>query len=130
MRRGHLLDASALLALLFREPGAEEVVKLIDDCEVHAVNLAEVVRRLMKAGAAAEEVERVPGELGLEVLETVSAADAFAAGKLGFEARAQGLSTGDCVCLAVAERTERAVVTADRRWSEVAGVRVRVVQIR
>lgn len=45
MRRGHLLDASALLAVLFKEPGAENVLRIIDDSEIHAVNLAETIRK-------------------------------------------------------------------------------------
>jgi len=43
MRRGHLLDASALLALLFREPGAEEVVKLIESNELKEYGIRDIL---------------------------------------------------------------------------------------
>ena len=129
MQKGHLPDSSALLASVFREPGAEKVVSLIDDCEIHSVNLAEAVRKMLKVGATAEEVETILGELDLKVNVALSARDAFEAGKLGFDARMQGLSVRDCICLTVGGRSGQIVVTADRRWSELAG-QAKVIQIR
>ena len=56
MNYGHLLDASALLALIFNEPGAGRVRDVIDDSQVHAVNLGEVVRKLVALGMPVDEV--------------------------------------------------------------------------
>jgi predicted nucleic acid-binding protein len=44
------LDASALLAFLFGEPGHEQVAAVIDDCELSTVNLAEVISRFARDG--------------------------------------------------------------------------------
>src|SRR5882724_9642777 len=98
MRRGHLLDASALLAVLFREPGSDHVLQLIDDCEIHAVNLAETLRKLMHAGVPEIDIERTLRELDLQVQEQFTARQALAVALLGYNARTFGLSLGDCVC--------------------------------
>jgi len=44
------LDASALLAFLFREAGHERVGALIDDACLSAVNLSEVIARFVRDG--------------------------------------------------------------------------------
>ena len=127
-QRGHLLDASALLAVLFEEPGSE-VASIIDDCAIHAVNLAETVRKMLQTGVPAAQTQGILDGLDLDVNPALTAPQAFAAGRLAFEARDQGLSLGDCVCLSAAQ-TGQTVVTADRTWSEITGLRVKVVQIR
>ncbi len=44
------LDASALLALLNREPGYEEIAGTIPHAAISAVNLSEVVAKLVVNG--------------------------------------------------------------------------------
>ena len=129
-QRGHLLDASALLAVLFQEPGSEVVARIIDDCAIHAVNLAETVRKMLQTGVPAAETQGILDELDLEVNPALTVPDAFAAGCLAFQTRDRGLSLGDYVCLSVAAQTGQTVVTADHMWSEITGLRVKVIQIR
>lgn len=50
------LDASALLAFLFREEGAERVAAHLSDSCLSAVNLAEVIGRFVRDGHDAHEV--------------------------------------------------------------------------
>jgi hypothetical protein len=50
-QRGQFLDASALLPALYGERGSEGVARIIDDCAIHAVNLAETVRKMLQTGA-------------------------------------------------------------------------------
>lgn len=45
-----VLDASALLALINSEPGAETVAAALADATIGAVNLAEVVTKLIELG--------------------------------------------------------------------------------
>ena len=45
-----VLDASALLAFLFREPGHEAVTTVIGDCCISTVNLSEVLGRFARDG--------------------------------------------------------------------------------
>ena len=45
-----VLDASALLALLYREPGAEAVEEVLDGAAVSAINWSEVLQTLTQRG--------------------------------------------------------------------------------
>ena len=55
-----VLDASALLAFLFREPGHQQVAAVIDDSCMSTVNLAEVLTRFTRDGHAAAAVPGAP----------------------------------------------------------------------
>lgn len=54
---GFVLDASALLALLLAEPGADRVKAELDGSVMTTVNLAEVVSHYAKLGAARPDIE-------------------------------------------------------------------------
>ena len=58
MGRGAVLDSTAILAVLFNEPGSEAVVPLLDGALVSAVNLAEVIDAsiLLRGGTGVHEV--------------------------------------------------------------------------
>ena len=58
-----VLDASALLALLRDEPGADKVADAIADARMSSVNFAEVVSHVIHAGMPAGEVDTATGEL-------------------------------------------------------------------
>ena len=55
-RAGHILDASALLCLLFGEPGADRVERALPDAFISAANLAEVLSKLVDRGLDGEEI--------------------------------------------------------------------------
>lgn len=125
-----VLDASALLAMLKREPGGVRVAEAIGEARISAVNHAEVVSYFVHAGTRAENVEAMLRPLPL----TVAAADrelATLAGQLRVATADAGLSLGDRFCLAQALRDGLPAWTADRNWKAVAGrVGVDVVVIR
>jgi ribonuclease VapC len=116
MNEGFLLDASALLALVRREPGADVVREVLPNARIHAVNLAEVVKKLAEIGVPRNEIELSIEELQIPVEEALTAAQATEVGLLAAGSRPQGLSLGDCVCLGVAESLALTAVTAERRW--------------
>jgi PIN domain nuclease of toxin-antitoxin system len=125
---GILLDSSALLALLLREPGAESVVGLLDRAAISAVNLAEVIEVATRRGLAPARAAAWPGELGVAVLDFDAGMAAAAAGLLTAW-RSAGLSLGDCACLATARRRGLPVLTADRAWATLdLGVEVRLIR--
>ena len=62
----YVLDASALLALLNNEPGAEQVAAVLTEAVISSVNLSEVVARLADAGRAETEIREFLGALELE----------------------------------------------------------------
>jgi ribonuclease VapC len=134
MAAAPVLDASAFLAYLRDEPGAELVAQLIAaGAEISAVNLAEALSTAGAHGAdatalAAELVER--GLLGGAVsVEPFTAADAIEVARLRPPTRTAGLSLGDRACLALARRQGAVAFTADSAWAELGlDIDVRVIR--
>jgi PIN domain nuclease of toxin-antitoxin system len=117
---GVVLDASALLALLLDEPGAAEVRSVIDGAVISVVNLAEVVSHYAKLGADRERIEAMLHPLPIG-LEPVDAELSYLAGMLRPITLPRGLSLGDRYCLALARREGFPALTADQRWTDIAG---------
>jgi len=116
-----VLDASALLSIVLDERGRERVDEVLDRSGIHAVNLAEVIGRLVRSGMPAEKAIATLHELQLEVEEEFGASQAEFCGALLGTRRDLGLSLGDCVCLTMAAFRGAVAVTADRRWQELDG---------
>ena len=120
-----VLDASAVLALLFREKGATEVEEVLADSAMSAVNWSEVVQKLAVRDVPAPEALLV---LGLRI-EPFTPADAGTTAALWARGRTLGLSLADRACLALADRFNAEAWTADRVWATGdLGVRVRVIR--
>lgn len=117
---GHVLDASALLALIFAEPGAARVASLLPDAAISAVNLAEVATRLADRGFSEADWRRLLALLDLDV-RALSEQDALAVAALRQSTRPFGLSLGDRACLTLAGSLGAVAVTADRAWAALAG---------
>ncbi len=110
-----VLDATAVLALLNDEPGADLVASLLQTAVISTVNLAEVVSKLEEAGMPGPTIRTVISELGIKTVpfdETL----AFRAGLLRPSTSKYGLSLGDRACLALGQRLRKPVLTADRMW--------------
>ncbi|HYI48533.1 MAG TPA: type II toxin-antitoxin system VapC family toxin [Allosphingosinicella sp.] len=112
----HVLDASALLAVMLEERGAAKVRELLPAAIIGAVNLAEVVAKLQERGAPDENIDRNIARLNLPVI-AFDAAQAIATGKLRARTRSLGLSLGDRACLALALARGLPAVTTDRGWA-------------
>jgi ribonuclease VapC len=117
-----VLDASALLAYLQDEPGADEVAEFLSSgvC-MSAVNWAEVLSKVSDAGHDPAEFVRSLEAEGLVggIIEVVplSVGYALTIGQLRAATRSIGLSLGDRACLALALAMKLPVVTVDRAWS-------------
>ncbi len=116
-----VLDASAILACLNGEPGAEKVVVTMHEhhCFVTTVNWVEVVSRLLDWGMPAQEAEAAVASLEIRVVSFDSAV-AQRCAVLRPITRPLGLSLGDRACLALAQQLNAPVLTADRPWLELA----------
>ena len=124
-----VLDASAVLALVHDEPGADEVAKALPGAILSAVNLAEVVGKLVDADVEAQRLRTLLVSAGVTI-EPFGADDAELAGALRSVAGGRALSLGDCCCLALAVRSDPAeVLTGDRAWAGL-DIPVRVVLFR
>ena len=117
-----VLDASAALAFLQGELGSDVVREHLSGAVMGAANLAEV---LSKMGGSIESslAEAVLAANGVRI-EPVTVNDARIAARL--REASSSLSLGDRLCLALADRMDEAVLTADRAW----GAGNRIVQIR
>jgi PIN domain nuclease of toxin-antitoxin system len=111
-----VLDASALLAVLRAEPGADRVEPRLEGAGIGAVNLSEVVAKLDEDGVPETEIHRAIGRLDLDV-HAFDAAQAYATGVLRQKTRMIGLSFGDRACLALAQKLGAIALTADRAWA-------------
>lgn len=120
MKSNHklVLDASALLALLNREPGHEEVAKIMDRAVMNTVNLAEVITKLARLGIPGKEIDLILAGLNIDTVD-FNLSMASEAGNLIAKTQKFGLSLGDRACLAFAELQGCSVITADKAWVEV-----------
>ena len=117
---GAVLDASALLALLNGEPGADRVRDALEGgALVSAVNWAEVLARLVVAGGDLDEIDAMvlpPGDGGQLQLVPFDAEQARASARLVRRTRSLGLSLADRAALGLATLRRLPVLTTDRAW--------------
>ena len=117
MRRT-VLDASAILAALFCEPGADVVETHYQEGIVSSVNLSEVAAKLSDRGMSSVEAQELLSGLGLAV-RPFDERLAYIAGAMRDATRSVGLSLGDRACLALGLAEAVPVVTVDTKWTEI-----------
>ena len=108
--------------MLHREPGGEQVRILAAtpgaDIAISAVNLCEVVTKLMRNGLDAELASAAVEEFR-EFVIPFSAELAIDAAKLYTVTKRYGLSFGDRACLALAAERKAVAWSTDRAWKRV-----------
>ena len=126
-----VLDASAVLALLNKESGHEQVLAVLPIAAIGTVNLTEVISKLCERGVPSDAAMEAVQCLGVEVVPH-SLEHALRAGELRPITKAFGLSLGDRACLALGRERSATVITAERHWDErvetVAGVRIQRIR--
>ena len=125
-----VLDSSALLAALLREPGGDLVESLAGEAAICAVNFAEVVGYYARNGSDAAAVGALRDRLASAIVPFDEGL-AFQTGLLEPRTRPAGLSLADRACLALARRLGVRALTADRQWADVAeavGVEVQLIR--
>lgn len=125
-----VVDASALLALLLREPGWQRCRQALGRRPVmSAVNWSEVSQKVRSRGVDGGEVLRAVSRAGLDILPlTRERAEEVA--RLWTATRGLGLSLADRACLALAAELDRPAVTADRTWTDLPPIGIAVQCIR
>ncbi|MGA7686174.1 MAG: type II toxin-antitoxin system VapC family toxin [Terriglobales bacterium] len=124
-----VLDASAMLAVLWSEPGSEKLpVEMLRNAAGSAVNAAEVHTKLVSRGEEADDAWEDASSAVGEVVP-FTAEQAKIAGSLVAQTRALGLSLGDRACLALGIELKAPIYTADKAWKKLnVGVRIHVIR--
>jgi PIN domain nuclease of toxin-antitoxin system len=110
-----VLDASALLAFLHDEPGADRVQQAFDGSLVSSVNWSEVIQKALLQRADISGMQQEFSEVGV-IFHPFTLQQAETAAQLWQQTRRHGLSLGDRACLALAIEQQSPVLTADRAW--------------
>ncbi|KAA9011847.1 type II toxin-antitoxin system VapC family toxin [Sphingobium limneticum] len=114
--RIYVLDASALLSLLFQEPGAAYVEARLPRALVSAVNYHEVLAKLIDRGVEPNEASAMLAELDIDII-AVDREQANIGGAFRAVTRSAGLSLGDRSCLALAQIRGGVAVTVNQAWA-------------
>ncbi|MGA2673239.1 MAG: PIN domain-containing protein [Terracidiphilus sp.] len=118
-----VLDASAVLAMILKEPGGERVDSLLDAVElgsgvqvaISSVNWCETLSRMQREKLE-KSAERLSAVLSGVELVPFGRAEAEVAAAYACVNRA--LSLGDRACLALAKSKHATAWTTDRLWSQ------------
>ena len=123
------MDASAVLAWLREEPGADVVAERLAGSHVSAVNLSEVLQKSLASGADTDGLADDLLAVGLLVAD-FGAEQASVAAELWASTRRLGLSVADRACLATAVVLGVPALTADQQWAgiELEGLTVELIR--
>lgn len=112
-----ILDASALLALIQNEKGADMVRPLLNRAVMSSINVAEVMTVLQR-------VDISPKESRLSISEIIKTIVPFDLEQAQYIAELQpyvqhkGISLGDRACISLGQKLQAPVYTADRIWAD------------
>lgn len=110
-----IFDASALLALINQEHGAEVVEKHLPHAIMSSVNVAEAAAILKQIGMPIEEFKILINSLIPQIIP-FSLEQAYLSAILQEQTKSFGLSLGDRACLSLGEMEQAVVLTADKIW--------------
>ena len=112
-----VLDASALLAVMRNEPGADKVKAHLPGALICSVNLCEVFYKAMYKGAALEAVQWATSNLPIQSVPFDDDQAAVAA-SMHRATLKMGISFADRACLALGFSRELPVMTSDQNWTK------------
>ena len=119
----YVLDASAMIAFLRDEAGADSVAEALVDpdsqCYAHALNLCEVFYDFHRASGREDALGAITDLARVGIIEdaTLSSGVWQAAGTL--KATLRRVSLADCFALELAERLKAVLLTADHHEFDV-----------
>lgn len=117
-----IFDASALLALIHQEPGAEIVAPLLKSSVMSTINIAECLNVLQRTGVNTKESVLLIND----IIPLIIPFDLEQA-ELQSEIQHKSLSLGDRSCIALGIKLQAPVYTADKMW---ASLKLNDVEIR
>ncbi len=115
-----IVDASAVLTYLQGEPGAGLVERHLEEGAVcGAVNWSEVAQKIRAAGRDWDLARALLMSYSLEVTPVTADDAEWAAARWR---AGEGLSIADRLCMALGQRLDSLVLTADASWGTGAGI--------
>ena len=123
-----VLDSSAVLASIQREPGADVVDAALAGSAISVINFAEVVSKLMSRGVPEAQAVLAARRFGATLVD-VDGDQAAMASAIHAATRPAGISMADAFCLALAKQRGAAALTSDRAWKSLdVGVEVTLIR--
>lgn len=123
-----VLDASAVLTVIWDEPGSDLVLDSIDGAVMSAVNYAEVLTKIADRGVEGKAAKALLASLAVEII-SFDKAQSETVSQLRSQTRHLGLSLGDRACIALAITKDWPVLTADKAWAQLSlNVEVQMVR--
>lgn len=129
MSNSVVLDASALLALVQEERGAEKLKPLIRKAVMSTVNVVESLTALQRINIPSNEASLLINEIVADVIpfdmeQAVYVADLYP------QVKHKGLSLGDRACIALGIKLKAPIYTADNAWADLNlnGVDIRLIR--
>jgi len=118
MNKKIVLDASAILALIQEEPGAEIIRPLLSQSMMSTVNVAESLTSLQKVDIGPEEGIEYMSLLINEIV-SFDLDQAVEVAILYPKVKHKGLSLGDRACLTLGKKYHATIYTADKAWKNI-----------
>ena len=116
--KASVIDSSALLALINNETGIEQAKEYFETSYMSVINATECLIVLNRNG--------MPIDVAQDLLESIISKflpceyhDMELIAKIKNDHRKLGLSLGDSVCIALGNKLDLQIVTADRTWKKV-----------
>lgn len=116
-----ILDASAVLAVVLGETGADYVLQHTYKTHLMTVNFSEAIAKLMEYGVSAKDAGKQISRLDC-IIHDFNSDLAERTAVLHGLTKDFGLSLGDRACLSLGQLLNLPVLTSDRRMSESAAV--------
>jgi ribonuclease VapC len=123
----NVLDASAVLAYLYGETGADKVEPLLENSTISRINSTEVLTKIVQDGLTIDEAKETFDKLNLDVPE-FDEKQSLKAAELRPLTKHLGLSMGDRCCLDMAIVENLPAVTADKNWANLNLCKIEVIR--
>ncbi|MDR1744941.1 MAG: PIN domain-containing protein [Planctomycetota bacterium] len=122
-RKAMVIDASALIAGIKGEPGAEAIRRIMSmppegGFFMHAINVCEVAYHLIKFGLIESIAYELATPEGVTIIDDIRPPLWKRAASL--KARHKNLALGDCMAIALAESLDAGILTGDRDFQNAA----------
>jgi PIN domain nuclease of toxin-antitoxin system len=123
-----VIDSSVVIAFLRDEPGGDVLLRDDGPFLLSTVNLAEVFTKLIELGLSIDDANLVLRRLPIVHVDH-NREDARRAAELRPLTLSLGRSLGDRICLALGQRFDVPVLTADKEWAALdIGIDVRLIR--